>query len=319
MAVPAPPPDQVARFRADLEALIGTGEHRIGVAVSGGPDSLALLLLAREALHGHVLAATVDHQLRPESADEAALVARLCADLGVPHAILTPEAPIEGNVQSAARAVRYRLLAQWMREKGVVWLLTAHHLDDQVETLLMRLMRGAGASGLAGVRAATRIAGCRVGRPLLGWSRAELAAIVAGVGITPVQDPSNADPRYDRARLRRHLADAAWIDRRGLARSAAALAETDLALEWMADRLYPERIRVDGAGLSFNPEDLPGELRRRLTLRILAALAPGIVPRGPELERLLTALADGATATLAGVKCAGGPRWHFEAAKPRRR
>ena len=110
MAAHGPSPDQVERFRADLEAIGGEAPPGIGVAVSGGPDSLALLLLARAAYEGRVHAATVDHGLRPESADEAVFVARLCADLGLPHMVLRPETPIEGNLQSAARRVRYALL-----------------------------------------------------------------------------------------------------------------------------------------------------------------------------------------------------------------
>ncbi len=258
MTVPPPAPAFVARFRAGLEALAGAAPGRLGIAVSGGPDSLALLLLASAAFPGEVAAATVDHRLRPESAGEAGFVAELCARLGLPHIVLTADIAVAGNLQSAARALRYRLLARWAAEAGIALLLTGHHADDQAETLLMRLDRGAGLSGLAAIRAATGIAGLAVARPLLGWRRAELAAIVAAAGLVPVADPSNDDDRFDRARLRKRLAAAGWIDPVPLARSAAALAEADAALDWAAGRLAEERIApFPAASLSTPPAFRP--------------------------------------------------------------
>src|ERR1044071_7669487 len=129
--------EQVARFRADLEALTGGPPERLGVAVSGGPDSLALLLLAHAAYPGRVHAATVDHGLRPESAAEAAFVAGLCGARDIPHATLRAEMQERSNIQAAARARRYALLTQWLGGIGAQFLATAHHLDDQAETLLM--------------------------------------------------------------------------------------------------------------------------------------------------------------------------------------
>lgn len=320
MAVPPPDPDVVARFGADLDRLIGPAPQALGIAVSGGPDSLALLLLAHAARPGAVHAATVDHGLRPESAAEAAFVADLCARLGVPHATLRGDAPLAGNIQSGARALRYRLLGDWAREAGLGCVLTAHHGDDQAETLLMRLLRGSGTSGLAGVREWTRIGALDVVRPLLGWRRAELAAVVGGSGIAAVDDPSNADPRFDRARLRKHLAEAGWIDPLALARSAAALAEAEAAIAWAATRLHDARAKREGDALCIDMGDLPAELRRRLVLRALSELAPEGAPRGAEVDRLLAALSGGGTATLAGVKCrADGDVWRFAPAPPRRR
>src|SRR5262245_16934078 len=133
-----PARDPVVRFRADLQDLAGAEAGKLGIAVSGGPDSLALLLLAEAAFPGRVQAATVDHGLRTESADEAAFVAALCRQRDIPHATLRPETPIEGNIQSAARRARYALLEAWRSEQRLDWILTAHHADDQAETLLMR-------------------------------------------------------------------------------------------------------------------------------------------------------------------------------------
>ena len=304
-----PSADQVERFRADLETLAG-GPGRAGLAVSGGPDSLALLLLGQAACPDAVEAATVDHGLRPESAGEAEFVADLCRRLAVPHAILRPAEPIGGNLQSAARRARYALLEQWRVERGLDWLLTAHHADDQAETLLMRLNRGSGIAGLSGVRAVNG----RVLRPLLAWRRAELAGIAAAAGIAAVADPSNVDDRFDRARLRAHLAVADWIDPPALARSARALAEADEALEWTVERLLAERADAHGR---LDASELPAELRRRLLLRMLRGVNPAAEPRGDEVGRLLAALEVGETSTLAGVKCVGGAVWQFEPAPPR--
>src|SRR4051812_14140111 len=142
----------VERFTRDLAAL-GAVEGPLTVAVSGGPDSLALLLLTA-AGPMPVLAATVDHRLRAENAGEAAFVADTCRDLGVAHEILPVTVERDGDgLQAAARHARYAALAGWMDRHGATVLLTAHHADDQAETLLMRLQRGSGVRGLAGIRA----------------------------------------------------------------------------------------------------------------------------------------------------------------------
>jgi tRNA(Ile)-lysidine synthase len=276
MAARGPSPDLVGRFRADLEAIAGGMPGKLGVAVSGGPDSLALLLLALAAYPGQLEAATVDHGLRPESADEAAFVAGVCEELGVPHAVLRPGEPIAGNLQSAARRARYLLLEDWRAEKCLDRVLTAHHADDQAETLLMRLNRGSGVAGLGGIRAVNG----RVLRPLLGWRRAELEAIVAASGLEAVTDPSNRDERFDRARLRRQMAGAEWIDPVALGRSAEALAEAGEALDWAAERLFAERAGGSDAELRLDPSGLPAELLRRLLLRAMRRIDPEAAPRG---------------------------------------
>src|SRR3954471_22113406 len=184
-------PRLLDRFADDLAGLCGGESGLLGVAVSGGPDSLALLLLAQAAAPGRVRAATVDHRLRPDSASEAAFVASLCAERRIPHATLPVEVSRGGKgLQAAARKARYAALGGWMRRNGIATLLTAHHADDQAETLLMRLNRGAGLGGLAGIRAAAPFSaggeGSRLCRPLLGWRREDLARIVRDCGLTPV-------------------------------------------------------------------------------------------------------------------------------------
>ena len=308
-----PPIEPLARFRASLDALTG-GTGQIGIAVSGGPDSVALLLLANAAIPKRIAAATVDHGLRAEAATEARLVASLCEGLGVPHHILTPSSPITGNVQSAARTARYALLEDWATDQGLDWIATAHHADDQAETLLMRLNRGSGVAGLAGVRARNG----RIIRPLLDWRRDELVAIVADAGITPVDDPSNRDDRFDRARLRKLISGKDWLDPIAVGRSAAALADAELALDWAATAYANRRVAVRDGMVSFDPKGLPRELLRRITLHCIHQINPQAAPRGDELDRLLLGLAQGRVATLAGAKCSGGVFWQFAAAPPRR-
>ncbi len=303
------------RFRNDLSALVDPQHMRLGLAVSGGGDSLALLLLAHSAFPGQVRAATVDHGLRAESREEAEFVASLCATLGVPHTILTPATPIMGSIQAAARAARYAALDDWANLEQCTWVATAHHIDDQAETLLMRLNRGAGVAGLAGVRAMNG----RIIRPLLGWRRSELAEVVASSGISAIDDPSNHDPRYDRVRMRQNLAACDWIDPEALSTSAALLAEAHTALEWAAARLGDERLILGQGSAKLDPSLLPRELRRRLTLRALSHVDPEIAPRGAALVDLIAALGRGETRTLGSVLIKGGAVWRFSLAAPRRK
>ncbi|HYG47047.1 MAG TPA: tRNA lysidine(34) synthetase TilS [Allosphingosinicella sp.] len=318
-----PPPDSVARFRLDLETVAGADPAPLAVAVSGGPDSLALLLLARAGFPGRVSAATVDHGLRTESRTEAEAVASLCGELEVPHRILPAIVRSSGaGLQAAARDARYAALAAWMDEQGLGLLLTAHHADDQAETLLMRLNRGSGVAGLAGVRAAGGVPGTggrlRLCRPLLGWRRSELQAVVDAAGLEAAKDPSNEDEAFDRARLRLRMAGAPWLDPAAIARSAALLSEAEAALEWVAGPLFAARTEEGSGAVKVRPHGLPPELLRRLVLRCLIGVAPGAKPRGEALAAFIQRLEQGGTGTLCGVKGTGGETWRFEPAPPRR-
>ncbi|MCB8828531.1 tRNA lysidine(34) synthetase TilS, partial [Escherichia coli] len=146
------------------------------------------------AMPGGIAVASVDHRLRPAAAAEAAMVADHCAAIGVPQAALAPHAAITGaSIQAAARTARYGLLAGHARAIGAEALATAHHVDDQAETFLMRAARGSGLSGLAGVRPRAVIDDVVVVRPVLEWRRAELRAIVRRLEIPFVDDPANHD------------------------------------------------------------------------------------------------------------------------------
>jgi tRNA(Ile)-lysidine synthase len=313
-----PADEQVARFREDLENLAGAAPS-LALAVSGGPDSLALLLLAAAALPGRIAAATVDHGLRPEAAAEAALVANHCADLRVPHETLVVVVASDGEgLQAAARDTRYAALAGWMAARGVPVLLTGHHLDDQAETLLMRLVRGSGVAGLAGIRASAPLPGCgTVHRPLLGWRRAELAGIVSEAGLEAVSDPSNDDQRFARTQIRRHLAQSPWLDSSALARSAAALSDAEEALQRFAEDLASARISRHGTQVTLDAAGIPAEIARRLLLRCLRLVAPEAAPRGDQLTSLLGSLARGARQRLQASSAAAARLYRFVPAAPR--
>ena len=298
---------QVARFADDLAALSEPAD-RIGIAVSGGPDSLALLILAAEACPGRIAAATVDHRLREGSRAEAEAVRALCDRLGVAHSLLVARwaDPPRANIQAAARAERYALLADWAVAQGIDAVATAHHADDQAETLLMRLSRGSGIAGLGGVRPQRPLAKDVVLiRPLLKWRKAELAEIVARSGFDAVDDPANRDLRHDRARIRQAMALGEHLDPARLAASAAWLREADEALDWSTASLIAERLEADGGGVTVDPSNLPAEYQRRLLLGAFSRLDTE-PPSGPDMSRALAELRRGRTTTLAGLKLEGG-------------
>ena len=314
-----PPAQPVARFHAALTRLWPEG-GKLGLAVSGGTDSLAMMLLAHAAIPEQFEVACVDHGLRTASADECTLVAALCAERAIAcRVIAVTVAP--GNVQAEARRARYDALCAWARERGLGALATAHHADDQAETLLMRLNRGSGVAGLAGVRERSLV-GAEGGetvllRPVLAFRRAELAAVLAACAVEPAHDPSNADVRFDRVRLRRALAEADWLDPAALARSAAHLAEAEAALEAFTDESWARLVRREGDNLAFDPT-APRIIRLRVIERIIRELGGGD-PRGGDVARLLDILEAGSGGTLGGVLASGpGPTWVFRPEPPRR-
>jgi tRNA(Ile)-lysidine synthase len=300
-----------ARFAADLAALWPEDEREgpLGLAVSGGPDSLALLLLAAEALPGRIAVASIDHGLRAEAASEVALVGRIASDRGIPFTpIKVTLAP--GNIQAEARTARYAALARWADETGLEAIATAHHADDQAETLLMRLNRGSGLAGLAGVRGRGRIEGGEtlLLRPLLGWRKADLAAVVAAAGITPVEDPSNTNPAFDRARMRAALAQAEWLDPVRIAASAAHLAEGWQALEWYAELDWHEMVMREESdsgtpGFSYCA-NVPRVIAIETILRIIRELG-GHATRS-DAARAWDRLWAGENASLGGVLAVPG-------------
>lgn len=300
-SAPAAEPAPSDPTAADLAELFApfAGHARVLLAVSGGPDSTALMLLAHDwqARYGAVTRlhiATVDHGLRVRSRAEAEAVGAVAQGLGLPHAILDLPAPLPGTrLQEAARHARYEALAAHAEAIGATALATAHTSDDQAETVLFRLIRGSGIGGLAGIPARRGLGALTLLRPLLGRSKAELVALCRRAGVGFAEDPSNSDPRFARARLRALLpslaaegCDAAVLTRlaRRMARAEAALeAATDAAAAalWPAKEPEGGAVRLARAGLAALPE----EIALRLIGRAVASVAEGPVELG-KLEAL---------------------------------
>jgi tRNA(Ile)-lysidine synthase len=310
-----PTGEAVTAFADAIDRLTGTDCAPVLLAISGGPDSLAMLLLAKAAIPDRIHAVTVDHQLRPESAAEANLVSNLSARLNISHKVLYPEQPITGNLQSTARAVRYDLLTQHADATGCRWIATAHHADDQLETVLMRVARGSGIDGLAGVRARQD----RIIRPLLNLRKAQLESICADAGVEPVRDPSNEDSDFDRVAMRQWLAgNKQLFDAKRAVRTAASFADAAEALAWAADLIARDHLRQSEGIVTIDPAGLPLEFLRRLLLRALALVEPGNAPRGKAIDRALHDLAADKRFTQGNVLCQGGDSWQFRPAPPRK-
>jgi tRNA(Ile)-lysidine synthase len=282
-----------------------------------------------------LVAVTVDHGLRPEAAREARDVKRLARSLEVAHRTLrwTGTKPNTG-LPAAARAARYRLLAQAARSNGATHILTAHTRDDQAETLLMRMLRGSGIAGLAAMTRVSEREGLWLARPLLNVSKAQLVATLNRARINFADDPTNRDVSYTRPRLRALMPALAEEggDSKNLARLAARLARANAALEVLADgaeRYLALRDRNDAARFGFDAAAFAG-LAEEIRLRLLKRAIDRVGHEGPaelgKLEAVLAVLDQAIAAggsrqklTLAGamVTLIGG-RIHVEPAPPRR-
>ncbi len=227
------------------------------LAVSGGPDSVALMLLAARwcALTGRSFddlpVATVDHGLRQASAAEAQFVADLAAKIGFAHSTL-PWAGVKpkSGLQAASREARYRLLSDLAKARGIPALVTAHTLDDQAETFIMRLARGSGLSGLAAMAPQARMMDIDLARPLLGESKARLRQFLLASGTPFIDDPSNDNAAFERVRMRRALARLGplGVTAERIALSAGRLRRARLAIESMARDAASRSIVVHPSG-----------------------------------------------------------------------
>lgn len=267
-------------------------ERSIMLAVSGGPDSMALMGLVARWRKGwpqgpEVIVATVNHGLRPEAVDECRLVVTEAERLCLEAITLAWAGPLSGRgTQEAARAARYALLEEAAGRHGAGAIVTAHHADDQVETVLSRLLRGSGPAGLAGMRHVRVLGqGARLIRPCLGWPKARLIATAQALGLPFVCDPSNADPKYERTRLRADMArfDGLGLTRARLALLAARAARADDALA-AASASAEDRHR-SGSGRGYGP-GLFDETEEVLIRVIQAALGGATLTRLERLERL---------------------------------
>ncbi len=278
----------------------------LALAVSGGPDSLALMHLAAawRAAQGsapELSVLTVDHGLRASSRDEALMVGRMASALGLPHAILT----WEGNgantagLQARARAARYDLMAAYCHAHDIPALVTAHTQDDQAETFLMRLKRGSGLDGLAAIPERGAWAGVAVLRPLLDVSKARLVATLEGQGIGFASDPSNKDPRFERARVRGsgEALIALGLTQEALALSARRLRRAREALDHAARAFLAANSETSEAGYSMIDREALGSAPQEIALRVLSCLIARVGGgeekiRLAKLEALLTSLAE---------------------------
>jgi tRNA(Ile)-lysidine synthase len=290
--------DEAAALFGDL-----SGAPGLLLAISGGPDSTALLFLAarwRKQSRTKLTAVTVDHGLRKEAKGEAAAVAKLARKLGVPHrTVKWTGAKPKSGIQQAARKARYALLAAAAKKAGASHIVTAHTLDDQAETVLMRMARGSGIGGLGGMARHSRLDDFFLVRPLLDMPKARLIATCKAAKLAYADDPSNIDPKFTRARLRPLMAvlAAEGLDARRLAALARRLRRADAAIEAVVERAaaqWPEaeRATIIPAGGFVS---LPAEV----ALRVLGQAMGRHASEGPVELGKLEALA---AAVLAAVQ-----------------
>lgn len=274
----------------------GPAPQRFGVAVSGGGDSLALLLAAAafaRTVGATPMAATVDHGLRPEAASEARQVGRICADLGIRHQTLTLALTEGPDLQARARTARYDALRIWARTHDLAPVLMGHTQDDVTESLVMRLRRGVGLGGLAAMPEAWRDDhGQDWARPFLDLSRARLRAYLSDHDITPIEDPSNEDLRFERVEIRKALRTLGWTDG-ALARSAGHLARAAQSYDARLEALFDELFDIADGDLILGQEAAQTLARteadslRRLLLAALGAIGHRPPPREAEQWRLI--------------------------------
>ncbi|MGI9371686.1 MAG: tRNA lysidine(34) synthetase TilS [Hyphomicrobiales bacterium] len=300
--------DEVRQLLASLDDRLP-----LAIAVSGGPDSLALMhFAARELPKTQLHILTVDHGLRAASAQEAKFVCEQAQALGLAHTVLRwhGEKP-ESGVQEAARVARYELMAQWCRANNYDHLATAHNLDDQAETVLMRLARGSGVDGLAAMAKESQRLGISLLRPLLDVPHKRLVAGLEALGMSYVEDPSNRDERYERVRLRRARAarDTLGLDDTALAQTARRLGRAASALDAYANVHIEECVRWSDYGYAAFERDLflaaPEETVLRAAAKVLAIVGGGRWPaQDHQLDGLLECLRDDNPkgATLAGCR-----------------
>lgn len=276
-----------------FDACFETLSHVV-LAVSGGPDSMAMLRLvatwhaARATDRPGLSVITVDHGLRPEAADEARFVAKTAAALGLLHTTLTWHGPKpESGIQVAARGARYRLISAHLAAHNIPAVAMAHTRDDQAETLLMRLARGSGADGLAGMRQRVAHGPMLVIRPLLTFSKASLIATLEALGQPWIGDPSNENVDYERVRLRRASGalEDAGLGNAQLALSARRLGRASAALETYAREVVaarPDELHFDDLGYARLAWDflltLPEEIRLKILARTIAAVGGAEAP-----------------------------------------
>jgi tRNA(Ile)-lysidine synthase len=294
---------------ATLMAPLGPFEPRptLAVAVSGGADSMALALLARDWARGRggdIVALVVDHGLRPEAAAEAAMTCARLADMGIAPRLLTLALAHGPRLAERARVARHAVLAETAAGMGVLHLLFGHHAGDQAETVAMRRLSRSGAAGLAGMAALTETATVRRLRPLLSVPPGALRATLTAAGIGWIEDPSNADPTALRARLRRARGDAAGTG--VLTRAAVEAAQARGAARGAAERAVAAEL---AARVRLHPEGYAVIAHGPLSTPAMAALLRTIAgaPYPPALGQVAALLAGASGGRRTGGEGADNP------------
>lgn len=297
-----------AALRGTVAAAFGPDPpHRLGVAVSGGSDSMALLVLLHRLWPDRLHAVTVDHGLRAEAAAEAAEVERHCTSVGIPHVTLHwRDAAGRGNLQDNARRARYGLMAHWALAQGIEQIALGHTQDDQAETVLMQIARRAGVDGLAAMPVRSVRNGITWHRPLLTVARADLRAFLRCEGIGWVDDPGNEDDRFERVKARRALAHLAplGIDAAALAAVAGNMGRSRTALDAATAALGCDIARTEAGSVVIDRAALATaapELVRRLLAQALRWVGGGAyAPRQSAQAIVEAAISAGQPATLHG-------------------
>lgn len=303
--------DLPARFQQSMQQGFADAPPKsLGVAVSGGGDSVALMALLNGWAGARCVqlhAVTVDHGLRDGSAQEAADVAAYCAKLGFSHDVLRwQDWDGVGNLQQAARLARYSLMAEWAKDCGIECIALGHTLDDQGETVLMRLARGSGVDGLSAMSRLRTSDGISWHRPLLGIGRQELREYLRKNDIDWIEDPSNDDETFERVRMRKamDLLAPLGIDAANLAATANRLASVRQVLGQFAADAAVQIAMVKAGAVFLDTQGLitlAEETRRRLLSHALCWVSHNAYgPRAEGLAELWQRVARGETATLHG-------------------
>ncbi|MBL4768168.1 MAG: tRNA lysidine(34) synthetase TilS [Rhodobacteraceae bacterium] len=285
-------------------------DGRLGIAVSGGGDSVALLHILSRCFNSddvQLFVATVDHGLRPESSHEAMQVAKLAASLGIEHSTLQWKTwDNSGNLQDHARRARTQLLGDWAKANNISTLLQGHTADDQAETVLMRLGRSAGVDGLAAIPTRRVVNGITIVRPMMGLTRGQLRDYLIRQGIDWADDPSNDDPKYDRVKARQllDLLEPLGISADSLSDVAQNMASARVALDWYCFLAAQEIACVNGGNVVLDLRKfrtLPDETARRLFVGIFSWISGSdYPPRRVPVLAALASLREGRAATLGG-------------------
>jgi tRNA(Ile)-lysidine synthase len=315
MPVETPTDSILQRFQAAVAASSLHQKNSIGLCVSGGGDSIAMMhMAAKLGRPQDIKVLTVDHGLRGEAKDEIALVAKQARQLGLDHTVMAWSWDGTGNLQASARAGRWEAVHHWamthnMRE---VWL--GHTEDDQVETVLMRLARGSGIDGLTAMYQKSLRDGLQVVRPLLGVGRGELRDWLRVHNIAWCDDPSNEDPRFDRVRARQMFEqlEKLGLTRKRLLQTVDHMQAAHISLQSAAHQFAKQHVRQDAGDLLIGPEALNLE-KVDAPRRVMAAAFAWVGSRTyrPRFEQLIETVAQarkGATVTLGGciISPAGG-------------